>query len=178
METPSIAEYVTTESPTRLEAFDRPGVWVEQTDTAPAERRGGFCYATFHEPTANVVFPAISNGIYLEICQYQGDRKRGYLLDGYVERPDWHRDHRRFVERYATFAEAKTAGFAFIAEARAFVATAERDPRLCDCCGVPVRREEPARCASCGRDGTFKCDGCRARRALKHAAAATTDGAP
>lgn len=163
--------YVTTERPTRYAAHARPGVWIEQADTTAPGAGGGFEYGVFHEPTRNFVFPAIECGIYVSICQYQTDRKRPYLLDAYVDRPDWHRDSRREVERFATYTEAKAAAERFIAEARAFVAAAERDPRLCDCCRIPLRRTDPARCERCARSMTHGCSGCRARRAETRASA-------
>jgi len=107
-------QIITTLYPTRYVAFDQPRTWVEH---ANPEHQGGFEYAVYHDPMQNREYPHLKDGIYIEIVSYQGI---DYLLDAHATRPIKGRPVLAKVERYPTFAEAKTEAMKWLPTAYEF----------------------------------------------------------
>ncbi len=71
-----IERRITAEYPTRYEAFKHPKILFEQKDTALVNEKkhnnGGREFAVYYEPVQNQDISELTDGLYAEICSFQG----------------------------------------------------------------------------------------------------------
>ena len=113
----TIETHQTEAYPTRYEAFDHPGVWVEHRHP---EHKGGYEFAVYHAPMPNTYYPSIVDGIYIEVVSYQG---KDWLLSGQATRPDRGREQFNFIKRYPSYEAAKAEALRWLPQAEVFVQT-------------------------------------------------------
>lgn len=79
-----IERRITMEYPTRYEAFKNPRILFEQVNTNLAGNYAGREFAIYHEPVKNIAYPDIEDGLYAEVCSFQG---RYYLASVHATQP-------------------------------------------------------------------------------------------
>jgi len=109
---------VVIDSPTRYVAFKNPGVWIEHE---ALENRGGFEWAAYSEPYQNVYYEHLGDGIFIEICSFQG---KWFLLECHMTMPDVSRKQYNLVKRYVCYKRAKTAALKWLMNMRKILKSA------------------------------------------------------
>lgn len=98
-----IERRITTEYPTRYEAFKNPRVLFEQKNTELTSRHAGAEFAVYHEPVKNTAYPDIEDGLYASVCSFQG---RYYLTEIHATQPWKGRKQSGDSEHFDKYADA------------------------------------------------------------------------
>ncbi len=136
-----IERRITTEYPTRYEAFAHPKILFEQKDTALVNEKkhnnGGREFAVYYEPVQKRDAPHLEDGIYAEICSFQGKQ---YLAEVHATQPEKGRRQQTAHKTFDKYADAVAWMLEEIPKAQVFIVRAPRN-RLTICSSMPRSSE-------------------------------------
>ncbi len=125
-----IERRTTTEYPTRYEAFKHPKILFEQKDTTLVNEKkynnGKREFAVYYEPVQNQDISELTDGLYAEICSFQG---RHYCAEVHATQPWKGRKQNTAYKNFQTYPDAVAWMLAQISTFQKFIKYPDRTER-------------------------------------------------